>query len=261
MNKKILLITGSLLIILAIGASGCDSFSPPSRTTSGSVISGQNTGIWVHGEGKVTVVPDIAILTLGVEAQEDTVAEAMANASHAMAKVGTALMESGIEGKDIQTQYFNIRQRTTWDNRNEEEIITGYRVTNKVIVKIRTAAHESVTLDYKASNIIDTVVKAGGDLIRIDSFNFSMEDPAIYYDEAREKALADARDKAEQIADTAGVRLGEPTYITESISYYPTPYQVTYSMGVPVPTAEPGVSISTGETEITILVQVAYSIN
>ncbi|MCK4273948.1 MAG: SIMPL domain-containing protein, partial [Dehalococcoidales bacterium] len=148
MKRILCLAVGLLLVIIAIGATGCDSLSPPSRTSSGEAVSSQANGIWVTGTGEVTVTPDIAVLQVGVEAQEDTVAEAMDRASEAMAKVGTALADSGIESKDIQTQYFNIRQRTSWDNRTDEEIITGYRVTNKVIVKIRVLPVDSYTLDY-----------------------------------------------------------------------------------------------------------------
>ncbi len=253
MNKKILLITVSLLIILAIGASGCDSFSPPSRTTSGSVISSQSTGIWVHGEGKVTVVPDIAVLTLGVEAQADTVDQAQNEASTAMNAVVSELDSRGVADKDIQTRYFRIYPVRNWVPERGEEELVGYRVTNMVTVKIRKVED--------TGTIIDAVARVGGDYIRIDNISFTVDDPSPYQKEAREKALADAYEKARQIADTAGVRLGEPTYISESGSDYPIPRQVTYGMAVPAPMPEAAVSISPGETEITILVQVAYSIN
>ncbi len=255
---------GLLLIILTVGASGCDSFSPPSTSTGNEPSGSQASGIWVNGTGEVTVRPDIAILQVGVEAQEDTVAEAMTSATEAMANIGQALIERGIEDKDIQTHYFNIQQRTRWDNLNDEEVVTGYRVANKVTVKIRVQPFESSTLDYKASNIIDSVVKAGGDLVRIDSFSFTVEDPTEYYDEAREKATADARAKAEKLAKQTGVRLGEPTFVSESI-YTPSPYSMSYGLsgGVPAPVPvvmESAPPTSMGETQITLTVQVAYSI-
>ncbi len=264
--KRISWLAGCLLLVVtALGMTGCDSFSPPTRTTATGVSNSQANGIWVSGTGEVTVTPDIAILQVGVEAQEDTVSEAMEKATEAMANVGTALIDSGIESKDIQTQYFNIRQRTTWDNRTDEEIITGYRVTNKVIVKIRVLPVESSTLDYKASNIIGAVVSAGGDLIRIDDLNFTVEDPTEYYDEAREKATADAKAKAEKLAKQTGVKLGEATFVSES-AYTPSTYgNITYGLSsAPVP-APPIViesvpPTSMGETKIILTVQVAYSI-
>ncbi len=249
---------------MASGATGCDSFSPPTRTTSTDASGSQTTGIWVSGTGEVTVTPDIAILQAGVEVQEATVAEAMTKASEAMGNVGLALTNSGVESEDIQTHYFNIQQRTRWDNFNDEEVITGYRVANKLTVKIRVLPHESYTLDYKAGIIIDAAVKAGGDLIRIDSFSFSVEDPTEYYDEAREKATADAKARAEKLAKQTGIKLGEPTFVSES-AYTPSPYSMTYglSSGVPVPAPVVIESLpptSMGETKITLTVQVAYSI-
>jgi hypothetical protein len=243
------------------GATGCDSFSPPSRTTSGeSVVSSQNTGIWVSGEGKVTVTPDVAILSLGVEAQADTVDQAQTEASAAMNAVISELTSRGVAVNDIKTQYFSIYPVRNWVPDTGEEELAGYRVTNMVTVKIKILPQESYTLDYKAGNIVDAVAKAGGNYIRIDNISFTVDDPAPHQKEARKKALADARAKAEQIATTANVRLGEPTYINEVTSYYPMPYQMTYGMAVPAPAPIPAASIISGETEIIITVQVAYSI-
>jgi uncharacterized protein YggE len=263
--KRISWLTGCLLlVIIALVMTGCEGItSPPARTVSGEAASGQNTGIWVNGTGQVTVTPDIAILQVGVESQETTVAEAMEKASVAMANVESALAERGIESEDIQTHYFSIQQRTKWDNINDEEVVTGYRVTNKMTVKIRVLPVESYTLDYKASNVIDAVVKAGGDLIRIDRFNFSVEDPTVYYDEAREKATEDAKAKAEKLAKQTGVRLGEPTFISES-AYTPSPYgSMTYGLSAPVPAPVVIESVpptSAGEMDITLTVQIAYGI-
>ncbi len=251
MKRILCLVVCSLLIIIAIGASGCDSLSPPTRTTSGSLISSQSTGIWVSGEGKVTVVPDIAILTLGVEAQADTVDQAQNEASTAMNAVVSELDSRGVADKDIQTRYFSIYPVRRWVQERGEEELVGYRVTNMVTVKVRKVDD--------TGTIIDAVTRVGGDYIRIDNLSFTVDDPTPYQKEAREKALADAHEKARQIADTAGVRLGEPTYINESSSY--SQPRISYGMAVPAPSAEAAVSISAGETEITILVQVAYSIN
>jgi len=255
MKKTTLLAISLILIVVLIGIAGCDSItSPPSGSArTGNTGSQQSTGIWVTGQGEVTVTPDLAMLVVGVEAQEDTVTEAQSKASTAMNDLMTALKDSGIEEKDIQTQYFRIDQRTRWDNFNDEEIITGYQVTNTVTVKIRD-------ID-KAGNVVDTAVKAGGDYIRINSFNFTVEDPTGYYDEAREKATADAKDKAEKLADQNGVKLGKPTFISES-TYSPSSYKgMAYGGSAAVPPPTIVTSISPGEIDITLTVQISYSIN
>lgn len=254
MRKKLWLAIGLVLIIITLGLTGCDSLTPTiSSGVSSATNSQQNTGIWVSGLGEVTVTPDIATLEVGVEAQETTVAEAQDKASEAMEKMMTALTDSGVMGEDIQTRQFRIRQRTRWDDETGEEIVVGYRVTNKVMAKIRDIE--------KVGSIIDAVVKAGGDLIRIDDLDFSVDDPSAYYDEAREIAMADARDKAEKLADAAEVKLGAPTYISESSGFISVPMvAMSFAGGMPAPAPIVEPSISPGEVEVSIAVQITYSI-
>jgi len=249
--KKIWLLVLSLALVLAVvGVSGCS----PGTTVVGEIeginISSQQQGIWVTGQGKVTVVPDIVILRLGIQAQEASVAEAQTKASEAMDRVMAALTDNGVAKKDIQTQYFSIRQVTKWDRVKEEETVVGYRVTNMVMAKIRD-------ID-KAGSIIDAVAEAGGDLTRIDSVAFSVDDPSAYYEEAREKAMVDAKAKAEQLANLAGVTLGKPTYVSEGVQIPPPIYPRAVYEEAPVPA--PVTPISPGEMEISLTVQVVYAI-
>ena len=261
MKKKWLWAIGLAAVVIPIVAlSGCYAGIPgPGRPGWANVpsslqvnLGNQQAGIWVTGEGKVTAVPDIATLRLGIEAQEATVAEAQTQASEAMDRVMAALKDNGVAEKDIQTQYFSVRQRTRWDELMGQEVVIGYRVSNMVTAKIRDIDN--------AGSIIDAVVKAGGDLTRIDSISFSIDDPSAYFGEAREKAMADAEAKAEQMASLAGVRLGKPTYISES-GYLPPPIypRVAYEE-IPMPAPAPPPPISLGEMELTLTVQIAYAI-
>jgi len=245
--KKIWLLAlglGLALILAVVGLAACS----PGSTVESLNLNNQQTGIWATGQGKVTVAPDVAILRLGVEAQAATVAEAQAQASQAMNQVMNVLTKNGVANKDIQTQYFNITKVTRWDDKNQREVIIGYRVTNIVTAKIRT-------ID-KAGAIIDAVAAAGGDLTRIDSISFTIDDPTPYYSQAREKAMADAKAKANQMARLGGVTLGKPTYISESSYFpYPTPIRLGDKTTPSVETP-----ISPGEMDITITVQIVYAI-
>jgi len=254
--KKIWLVAiGVALLLAVVGVSGC---GPGGTTLSGGTIKlqgsldNQQQGIWVNGEGKVTAVPDVAILSLGIEAQGASVAEAKAQAAEAMEQVMTALAGEGVAEKDIQTRYYNIQRVTRWDNDKEQEVVIGYRVTNTVTAKIREIE--------KAGAVIDAVAAAGGDLTRIDSIGFTIDDPSGYYEEARQIAVADAEAKAKQLADVAGVELGKPTYISES-SYVPGPIyrQDMVEKAAGAPAVE--TPISPGEMEITLNVQLAYAID
>ncbi len=241
MKKRWLLVVSLALVLITVGLFGC--------RQAVSTTSSQQEGIWVTGQGKVTTVPDIASLSLGIEAQAETVAEAMTQATAAMNKVMDTLTDNGVAEKDIQTHYFNIRKITRWDRDKEEEVVIGYRVTNIVTAKIRD-------ID-KAGSIIDAVVKAGGDLTRVDSISFSVDDPSAYHEEARAKAIADAKSKAEQLAELAEVILGKPTYISEGGIQTPTPRVMAEEMVLKAAAATP---ITPGEMEISLTVQIVYAI-
>ncbi|MFC1874036.1 SIMPL domain-containing protein [Chloroflexota bacterium] len=244
MKKNWFLVVGLALVLAVVGLAGCS----PANTTS---VDSQQHGIWVAGEGKVTVVPDVATLSLGVDAQGATVAEAQGKADGAMDSVMASLANNGVASKDIQTQYFSIQKVSRWDPDQNREVLIGYRVTNTVAAKIRDIA--------KAGAIIDAVAQAGGDLIRINNISFSVDDPTAYYGEVRTKAVADAKAKAQQLAKLAGVSLGKPTYVSESMF---TPSPIYRDMAVIKEASAPAVetSISPGETEITINIQMVYDI-
>lgn len=254
MKKIWLASTGIIAVIGLLLLSGCDS-----GVGSGDVkvsMDNQQQGIWVSAVGKVNIEPDLAILSLGVESQETSVAQAMSNASAAMAKILQALKDNGVADKDIQTRYFNIAQVNRWDNYNEKQTVIGYRVTNTAVVKIRDIE--------KAGNVIDAVVVAGGDLTRINSIDFTVEEPSVYYKQARTLAMQYAGEKARQMADEGKVKLGDITYITENSNTYYQPYgnyMMNDSMVVPMVTITAPAPISIGQLEISTTVQVAYAIS
>jgi uncharacterized protein YggE len=269
MNRILAVIFGLVLSTVLL-VTGCDKavevkqnptipFSPVVGAedldqNAGIILSQQDTGLWVNGEGKVSASPDIALLRLGVEAQKPTVAEAQNEAVSAMDKIMKVLKGKGIADKDIQTQQFNIYPVRRWievpDKERKEELI-GYRVNNIVVVKIRKVKD--------TGSVIDDVVKAGGDATRIDSISFTIDDPTQLYKEARDKAVQDAMMKAEQIANVAGIALGKPIYISEGATFPPPvvrDYNEAKALGAPAPAT----AISPGELEYRINVRMVYAI-
>jgi uncharacterized protein YggE len=254
MKKKWLVVVSLALVIAVAGLVGC---GPQGNVSLGEAASGlklnlnnQQEGIWVNGSGKVSAVPDIAILRLGIESQQASVAQAQEQANQAMNAVVAALENNGIAEKDIQTQYFNIQRLTRWNENEGREVVIGYRVTNMVTAKSREMENVGA--------IIDAVAVAGGDLTRIDGISFTVEDPKPYLDQARAEAMADAASKAEQLAEMAGVELGKATYIVENTAY-PSPVRQDFAEGV---AAAPAMQtpISPGEMEVSVNVQIAYAI-
>jgi len=252
--KRGLLVAIFVALILAgvLGAVSCDSGLYPGSTPkagdvkASTISSQQATGIWVTGQGRVNVAPDVAILSLGVEFQAPTVAEAQGETARAMEAVMRELKAQGVSDKDIKTQRYTISPVKRWHE--DKEILLGYLVTNMVSVKIRDVE--------AAGSIIDAVAAAGGDAIRVNSISFTVDDPASYYSEAREKAMADAQEKAEELADLAHVILGAPVYISEGLGYTPRSSDVRLEVA-----PAPATQISPGEMEISLTVQVVYGID
>lgn len=263
MNKSRLVLLGAVLAVIVFGAMACipkpisqGAFPSLPEEVSGPFgifFSQQQVGLWVSGEGKTMAVPDVAILSLGIEAEAKTVADAQRQAAEAMNKVMKALTDNGILEKDIQTQQFSIYPIRKWIEKQQRGEIIGYRVTNGVTAKIRK-------ID-KAGTIIDAVAEAGGDLTRIQDINFSVDDPTPYYREAREKAVKDAVAKAKQMAEVAGVKLGKPIYISEIMAYVPPPVRLKAFAGEAPPAPAPPTPISPGELEIRLTVQMVYKID
>ena len=249
MKKRFILLFAGIVILLLTTAllAGCQA--------SGSSAGGSNqqTGISVSGEGKVTVTPDVANVQLGIQAQAKTVSDAQNQATKAMNDVMAALTNNGVALKDIQTQYYNIQQTTSWDNNKQEQIVTGYQINNIVSIKVRGVDTDAT----RAGTVIDAVTLAGGDLTRVNSIQFTVDDPTIYYDQARDKAMADAKDTATQLAKLSGVTLGKPISISESNVSVPQVYPVYARDAAGAASSTP---ISTGELDITLDVQVVYAI-
>ena len=252
MKKRLLLAFSLVLLVITLGVVGCsDYFGSGSGTQdqSGTILSQQNIGIWVTGVGEVTVVPDIAMLSLGVETQAATVAEAQQEAAQAMDAVMGSLAGFGIEDADIKTQFYSVQPVRSFDE--GRETLIGYRVINTVNVKIRNIDD--------AGGIIDAAVVAGGDSIRVNSISFTVDDPDAYNEEAREAAMADAEARAKQLADLGGVKLGKPSYINEYVGYVPPIVFRGADIAGGLPAEE--TAISPGELEIQLPVQVVYSIS
>lgn len=255
-----------LLLLISLSLSGCApapaviyrGATPPqtgiAASSGGIIVSQQSLGLWVDGLGKTTGTPDVVLLTLGVESQAKTVAEAQKPAADAMNSVIQVLKSNGIPDKDIQTSQFNIQQVTRWDDKQSTYIVDGYKVTNTVTCKIRDIA--------KAGPIIDAAAAAGGDLTRVNGIGFTVEDPTPYYKIAREKAVQYAMEKAKQISQISGVRLGKVLYISEGANYAPVVrenYAMKFSaMDAAAPAPTP---ISAGELEFQVTVQIVYEIN
>ena len=234
-----------LITALACGAATED--SPPPTPESSSSVQG---GISVSGTASVSLTPDIANIVLGVEAIDETVADARAAAASAMAGIVSVLTESGVADEDIQTQRLSIQPQ--YDYSSEKRELIGFTVVNILNVTVRDI--DSV------GSIIDKSVEAGGDLTRIQSIYFSVDDTEPYEDQLIADAVQDATDKAARLADLTGVALGKPL----SINYgggvpYPV-FDRSFGLAMAEESAGFDTSISPGEVETSVTVNIIFAI-
>ena len=163
----------------------------------------------------------------------------------------------GVKEDKIQTVSYNISPEYEWQQPrgggNSKRVLIGYVVSNTVVV-------QTTKID-KVGELIDLVTDSGGDTTRIDNIQFTVQDKTLYSNELREQAVKNAISKAEQLAKLSGVNLGLPFYITEITSSSPvvkSGFQEGARMAMAADVSTP---ISSGELELSMKIQVGFSIN
>ena len=241
--------------VLASSSGFTGSVPVPAQAQGGS----SDAGIWVTGQGTITLEPDLVLLNIGVETMADTVSIARGDAAKAMAAIVDAVKSRGLEDADIQTVSFNIWPRYEYPevlvdgNRTRKQTLVGYTVSNTASIKVRE-------IDA-VGEVIDDVTVAGGDFTRINGINFTIEDTSGYMEQLREDAVNDAIAKAEQFAELTGVIVGGLVFIRETGGGSPVVQNFGADDRFMMAQAESvSTSISGGELELKLSVQAVFGI-
>lgn len=166
--------------------------------------------ITVTGEGQVAVVPDMATISLGVTVNGDTAKAALDANSAALAAVLERLTAAGIEAKDVQTSGLSLGPVYDYSSSSGgAQKVQGYNASNMVTVQVRSIE--------QVGPVLDASVTDGANML--NGITFGLLDPVPATDEARKKAVEDARRKAALYAGAAGVELGKIVSITEGGSF------------------------------------------
>jgi uncharacterized protein YggE len=205
--------------------------------------------ISVAGLGEVKTRPDMATISTGVVTEGVTAKDALAKNNTAMAAVIAALKNAGIAEDDIQTSDFSVSPKYPpyQPNQTTAPRIVGYTVSNQVTAKVKAIA--------KLGDILDTLVQSGSN--QINSISFGVDEPKPQLDEARKKAVADARAKAELYAEAAGVSLGKVIQISESMAIVPPVPMYRREMAQ---AADASVPIAAGTQTVTANVSITFEI-
>jgi uncharacterized protein YggE len=201
--------------------------------------------ITVVGSGSVSGVPDTAEVTAGVVTQAATASQAMSQNSATMEKVLKALTALGIADRDIHTTNVSIvpQRASTQPSRPAPSPVIGYEVTNQVRVRVRNLS--------SLGRLLDTLVSQGANAL--GGIGFSIADPAPLLEQARSKAIADARQKAQVYATAAGVKVGRVIFIRDTSAGPPRP-MAGRMMAMAAPPVAPG------EQEVEVSVSVTYAL-
>ncbi|MBW8638742.1 SIMPL domain-containing protein [Hoeflea sp. WL0058] len=208
--------------------------------------------ISVTGEGSAQVTPDMAVINLTVLRQGKTAREALDASNEAMAAILAEMEATGIEDRDLQTSNFSISPQyiypTQDDNRRQPPTIEGYNVSNSLTVRIRDLKNLGGVLDKS----VTLGVNQGGQIL------FTSDDPSAAITEARKKAVEDAMEKAQTLAEAAGVELGAVLKISEVAN----PGRPAPMMRAEMAMASDarGVPVAAGENEYSVSVTMSFKI-
>ena len=202
----------TLLTALALGAAALPASAMAQPVAP--VLSG--TRLDISATGEVTRVPDLAIISAGVQTLQPTATGAIEENATRMERVRAALKRAGIADKDIQTSSISLNPEYRYVE-NQPPRLTGYRATNTVNVKFR---------DLKRTGaILDALVAEGSN--QINGPSLTIDKPEAAYDEARVKAIAAGQARAELYARALGKRVVRLLSVSEGGGFHvppPMPY-------------------------------------
>ena len=171
--------------------------------------------ISITGQGKLSMAPDMAVVTTRVVTPAKTAPEALDENTKAISAVIAKIKDAGIEAKDIQTSGFSIYPRYEQQKERDSQppAIAGYEVANGVTVNIRDLE--------KLGPILNAVVQSGAN--EVNGISFQISDADEKMDEARKAAVENAKSRASLYAQAAGVKLGKILSISETGASMPQP--------------------------------------
>ena len=217
------------------------------------IINNGQIGIWVNGRATIITEPDMVEMSVGIESTSKIVSESVQIVATDHAKLISILINKGIKKTEIKTSSYNINPQYKYTKDGSE--LTGYKVTHYSSFTYRD-------ID-KIGDLIDTISygpKSIGDNLRINSINFSIENPKVFETKLRQNAIIDAENKADEIAKFANVILGSPIYISENSPINFTKQISESDIGIARMTAAPSTEISSGQLTLSFNINMGFSI-
>ncbi len=205
--------------------------------------------ITIQGEGKVTSKPDLAQIDLGVRVDGATVKEAQKQNTEKMNAIASAMTALGVKKEDLQTSQYSIQPRIDWNS--GKQTVLGYTVSQTLTIKVRD-------LD-KAGDVLARAGELGAN--QVGGINFTIDDPTSLKDDARLKAIADARKKAEALSKQLGLDIVKVVTFSESAQGgYPVPMMAKSFGMMDSAVAAPSPEIQSGTLDVVSDVSVTFEV-
>lgn len=247
--KKIIAVMASVFLAVLVIFFIAKSFNEiEQRKYIGQDIIPANT-VTVSGKGEIFTKPDIAKISISVEKEALTVAEAQSRATEDINKIIAFLKGASIEDKDIKTTNYNIYPRYDYIEK-QGRVFRAYAVTQTLEIKIRK-------ID-ETGKILSGVALAG--VNQVGGIYFTVDDEEAPKREARQKAIVDAKEKAAQLAKDLGVKIVRLVSFYESGGDSPYLYKMgAAGLGIGGEAA-PAPEIPAGENRVIVNVNLTYEI-
>lgn len=242
MNKTMI-----LLAILLIALTACETkvvMEQPGAQLSNAIS--------VQGSSEFDVAPDLAKVRFRIETLSPTAQDAQLRNREIGASVKAALLKAGVRENEIETVDYRIEKVQEWDPQYEKMIEKGYKTSNAFVVTTKDLE--------KVGPLLDVGVQAGANNVESISFELSDAKQKEVKTEALKMATKNAREKADALADGAGVRLGKLLSLQES-SYFIAPVARYDTMAMKAEMAgAPPTEVSPQSVHVSAQVSVSYEI-
>jgi uncharacterized protein YggE len=221
--------------------------------TAGAAYAQDNTltnTITVSGVGSASGEPDIAYVQVGAERTDRDLGVAFNATATTMRAVFDALEALGIAPEDIRTTSLNVYPQDRYGN-DGQIIEREFRVSNVIQVTVRDIT--------QIEAVVTTAVSAGANMVY--NLSFGIDNSAALEREARQAAVADARARAEQLAEALGVTVGRPLTVTEVVSSGspPAPF-MGIGMAMAAMDSARSQPISGGQLNVSVSVQITFAL-
>lgn len=199
-----------------------------------------------EGKGSASAAPDEVTISFGVTKNSSSVADAQNQTNSAIENILKNLKNLGVSEKDLKTTNYSVNPNYSFEGTQR---ISGYTVSQNIELKLKDIK--------KTNNAIDAITSGGANLVGQIQFGFSQSAKEKLEETARKEAISDAKQKAQNIAKTAGIKLGRIINVQESSGdNFPRP--------IPLESAKSGIAegaptqITPGENKITISITLTY---